>query len=596
MSSADGIKAVRLVIDHAQEVPGSAGASEGGPPEAPERDAGLPEGCPVEPLGVTGTIRHYLDERKQLISMPARDHSRLGVLGLFGRRHELLYEFWPRHNKEGNVTGWRPEKAAEELMAAAARQGVWDPFERVRGAGAWEGEDASLILHAGDALIVNGRTQPPGRIGRHVYPASAPGPRPAREPQIAGEKGPAHALLEILRTWNWRRGETDAQLLLGWIGAAMLGGALDWRPLAWITGDRFTGKSTLQKLMLRVFDESILAVSDASAAGIWQKIGYASLPVALDEVEAEEDNRRANNVIKLARQAASGGVVLRGGADHSGAEFKARSCFLFSSILVPPLLGQDRSRMAILELQELAKDAKLPALEPERLVTIGRALRRRLVDGWPRLADTIEAYRQALIAAGHSARGADQFGTLLACADVMLHDHPPSSEELAEWGERLKASDLAERDDDAADHQRCLNHLLTWVADVYRSGAQKTLGTWIELATDWTTTTLDEAPSLSEARNVLGTYGLKVFEEKGRHWLAVANDHQGLARVYAGTHWAGRSGASGVWVQALRRVKDARAHSGLRFAGLNVRCTLLPLEAVVPQPGADPSGEGLDAF
>jgi hypothetical protein len=31
-------------------------------------------------------------------------------------------------------------------------------------------------------------------------------------------------------------------LLFGWIGAAMVGGALDWRPLAWLTGDRGTGE------------------------------------------------------------------------------------------------------------------------------------------------------------------------------------------------------------------------------------------------------------------------------------------------------------------------------------------------------------------
>jgi predicted ATPase len=33
--------------------------------------------------------------------------------------------------------------------------------------------------------------------------------------------------------------------VLGWIAAATIGGALDWRPSLWITGDLSTGKSTL---------------------------------------------------------------------------------------------------------------------------------------------------------------------------------------------------------------------------------------------------------------------------------------------------------------------------------------------------------------
>ena len=33
--------------------------------------------------------------------------------------------------------------------------------------------------------------------------------------------------------------------MLGWLAAGKLGGALDWRPLIWVTGGSNTGKSTL---------------------------------------------------------------------------------------------------------------------------------------------------------------------------------------------------------------------------------------------------------------------------------------------------------------------------------------------------------------
>ena len=41
------------------------------------------------------------------------------------------------------------------------------------------------------------------------------------------------------------------------------------------------------------------------------------------------------------------------------------------------------------------------------------------------------------------------------------------------------------------------------------------------------------------------------------HYLAIANAHAALAQLFTNTHWAGKSGALGVWVQALRRVPGA---------------------------------------
>ena len=124
--------------------------------------------------------------------------------------------------------------------------------------------------------------------------------------------------------YSWRVDETY-----------MLGGALEWRPMVWVAGDKGTGKSTLQKVVKGVFGRGgLIPAVDASAAGLWQSLGHSSLPVALDEVESEEDNRRNNNLLKLARVAASGGQMLRGGSDHKQASFTVRSCFLFSSILI----------------------------------------------------------------------------------------------------------------------------------------------------------------------------------------------------------------------------------------------------------------------
>jgi len=615
------LAAVREVIDDAVAVPARVeeapppptlgslwrGEAAGPPPEPPPAQdhgggralvpaAGLPEDCPVTPLGVQGALYWYLDALNQLRDVPAKDHNKNVIRSLYGRHLGELRAHFPRHNKNAEIIGWDGEDAAETLMAACSRKGVWDVQGRVRGPGGWLGEHGELIFHCGD-IVVQGASGTsaecaarPDQIGRFVYPASAALPQPV-ERAVAGEAGPAGQLLELLKTWHWARDETDAILLLGWIGAALLGGALDWRPMLWLTGDKATGKSTLQKLLKYVLQDGLLSVTDPTEAGVRQTLAHASLPVAIDEAEAEEDNRTLGKIVRLARQAASGSIVARGGSDHKGHTFTVRSAFLLSSINVPPLQSQDLSRITLMDLRELraAKGGALPELrlDPAAIGEIGRGLKRRLLMGWPRFAVTLETWRQQLAAGGaHAARGADQFGTLLACADLLLFDGPPDPDTLDAWTADLGAKAIAARTDDAADHERMVRHLLSSILDVYRGNKRVTVAGAVMAAAK--RETVDPVDTPEGAQAALQTYGIKVHElGQGEaagdgaavQFLALANNHQGLAHLFERTHWAARSGAVGGWVQACMRVLDARA-GNLRFEGVATRCWLLPLDAV----------------
>jgi hypothetical protein len=136
-----------------------------------------------------------------------------------------------------------------------------------------------------------------------------------------------------------------------------------------------TGKSTLQKALEHLLDGGALHTADATEAALRQLLKQQTLPVLFDELEANEDNRRAKAVIGLARLASSGGDAHRGGQDHEGHAFKAKTCFLFSSILLPPLLQQDRNRLAILELEKIPRGAEPVELDPGRAAPIlGRSL------------------------------------------------------------------------------------------------------------------------------------------------------------------------------------------------------------------------------
>lgn len=605
MTTPTPLHPVDAAIDGAERFePGGDGGRGEHTPE-PNPAGAMPDDVPVIPVGKRDNFYFVIDSSGQLRVIKDNEFGRSKILSLFDRCTWALREYWPRLKSisdghggtTAKVVGVRFEDIQELLVALCAdekRCGIWDPIKYLRGPGAWRGDDGALILHCG--MIVwrggDGGDGPdsraeaigrPGRIDRHVYPAAPAILRPAKQAQQSGDRGgPAREVLDCLGTWNWKRGETDAHLLLGWICAAMVAGAIDWRPMCWVTGERNTGKSTVHKVITAIFDDSVVAVTNTSAAGLWQKIGHSSLPVMVDEMEADADNRRAQGVIELARHAASGGVTLRGGADHQATEFKSQNCFLFSSILVPPLRSQDLSRQAILRLGALDLKSVAPVTDKAHWRRVGRGLLRRMCDGWHRWDATVAAYRQALLQSGHDGRGADQWGSLLAAADLALYDGAPDPETLGIWAERVAPSvdnDAGERDQD--DHDRCLEFLMSSTPETWRAGLKRPIGSYVAEAAGMEMEEL-EHPDPRQARAVLATVGLKVSMHDGEKFLAVAKNHQALQAIFRTTYWAGSAGAAGVWGQALERAPGAlRSPANLSFSGVRSRAVLVPLALAI---------------
>ena len=564
-------------------------------PETPRRPHSLPAGCPVVPLGTKDRVYYYLDALGQLAEPGPRDHSKLNLIAMFSPHAEFLAEWKPRVNRDGVPTGdFAAEQVAFALMKACSELGVWSPAARVRGRGAWLGRDGDLILHLGDTLWVRGRYEPCGLRDDVVYPVMRARPHPAEDPEPGGPGGAAAELLALLRTWSWRRPKLDPYLLLGWICAALVGGALAWRPAVWITGDKGTGKTTLRDLikLLLVDGDGILSTDDGTEAAVRQRMKHDSLPLYLDEAEAEDDNGRILALVKLARIAASGGTILRGGQDHESAEFTVRFATLYSSINHPPMQAQDRSRIAFLHLDKLEAKRDL-RLDPVVLGTLGRRLLRRMADRWPALTQgecpVLATWQEELRARGFDHRGAAQFGVMLAAADVALNDHPPDGETLRRMVERLVAATDDERADELADWQRCLGHLTSCVAQhKWSGGEQRTLGTLIALAAGKPVITTENgevaagAIERQQAQDVLATYGVRLHPDIDGDMVAIANDHRGLAGLFERTHWGARSGASGVWRQALLRVPGAKPSPiPVRFRGPKLRAVLVPLNHVL---------------
>lgn len=582
----------------------------------------LPEDCPVTPLGISGDTCHYLNAIGQYVAIPTKAHSKLTLYGLFGNRASFMIgppqwgKGWDEENKRWK--DFAPDKVARDLIAACHDEGPWNPAaDRLRGRGAWRGEDDDLILHLGTTLLVRNQVERPGKRDRYVYTVSEPrpGPAPERQPQL--EDGPAHELEALLRCWAWSRPDgLDVRLMLGWVCAGFLCGALDWRPQIWVHGARGAGKSTLTKLLKYLYGpgEGCLVTEDASAAGIRSVLRNDSLPVFLDESEPSEDQQRLRALIDLARIAASGGTVLRGTQDHGSASFTVRFMGFFGSVLRPPLKAQDLSRIAFLALRPHSGEA--PVLRESLIRILGRRLHRRMVDGWPRFLESLPLWRQALMQAGMDSRGGDQFGTLLAAADVALHDALPDADTLANWAADVVAETQAERAEQMPEWRRCLEHITTKQAPQWRGGELQSIGRLIAVAAQRQVLTDTETgepmrPSRAtaeDANRVLASVGLKLVPRTDeakrwlyRHpesgaittqpygdllgWLAVANNHHELGSIFRGTHWAGRSGTDGGWKPALQEAPDAVRHKEMRFGGAASRCVLVPLELVLDGDG-----------
>lgn len=625
MSGAD-ITPITAALDNPQPAPAIGQPGEARTERKGRERTPFPPDCPVTPLGIKSTpdgkqTCYYLDVNKQLVGLEANNrHGKNGMVALLGGEAWLEEHFpkWSKPTKErpSEIIGWDQAEATAAFISECVRRGIFTAANKMRGNGAHRHNGTGLVLHCGDKLLVSehradgtikGMTwTDPGVIGPFVYPGGEKVPRPWHE-----EAGvaPARTLMKLVMTWNWRRPRVDPRLFLGAVGASLIGGALQWRPNVWITGGRGTGKSTLNGqdgVLHQLLGEGLFRTGNASAAAIRQSLQNATVPVLFDEIEAAEDNRKVREVVELARVASSGDKIHRGGQDHSAHEFTLRSLFWFSSINIPPLQPQDRSRLAILELQPFGKDAgPPPVLADYHLPVLGRQLLRRMIDCWPRLEATKVAYHGVLAAQGHDGRACDQFGTLLACADVLLHDHDtadglPDMEDLLDWADQCRPERMREITADDPDHVRCLNHLTSAQVQARGGDERVQLASWIggavAQAMDSAGMVVAEGAADDRASARLQNMGLKVvnaqFHPEGRaadgkttpaRWgscefkpdqpgfLAIAKSHQGLAPVFSGQVWAG------IWGDTLARFPDALECQKVKFGRASLKAVLVPL-------------------
>ena len=549
---------------------------------------GLPPHCPVTPLGKRRGVFYFLTPDCELVDLSAGNFGQSHIDALFAPQTNYLLAMWGATGKS-NQKRIKYEGARRNLMDACGRKGVFDAADKVRGRGAWRGEDGGLILHQGDAVVIGGKVCAPGVHGEHVYPA-----RPKLLPTLgdgaASARDAAAQLLALFEKWPWRRGAIDARLLLGWVVASLMGAAIDWRPQVMLTGDSGMGKSTLQHLIKAVMGDRILDVADASAAGLYQTLGYDALGVAFDEFENEDDAKGAA-VLRLARLASSGGRVTRGGADGVPTNYQARGAFLFSAINPPSMRPSEVNRTAVLALRKPADGAKAPVIELADARAIGRQLVARILHMWAFWPERLDYFRARLAALKHSNRGQDQYGTLLAAADLALAEMAPQPGDGA-WEELdsvLNPAAMGETAGAQANWRRCLNHVLAYAPDGWRGFSNKQVGA---LLWNFVEQAGDSPPQRSWVQKELPIVGLALVSRevtdpatgfaRGVDYLGFAPRHPALARVFEGTDWSARRGADGAWINALAQApEEIWTRDRFRIGGAREYGLLVRLDAVL---------------
>jgi hypothetical protein len=532
----------------------------------------MPPDCPVRVIGrdSEGTV-YAVTATNDFRAIERWDYPTL--VGLFAPAASYMFWAWPGYSEQkvtedGEekktlvVKRVERDKAMTCLQQEAAKKPLFDPARQRRGRGGWRDSQDRFIWHSGSWLwssVPAGGSHKlerarPGEHDGFLYTRQALAVDPWQEP-VSPEESPARRILEDLRTWKWERDYLDPVLVLGWLATAIMGGALKARPVVFTTGGAGVGKSTLQELLKLSLDGLVTTSVNTTAAGIYQRAKYDSLPFMIDELESKPGSTRAESVIELARVAYTGGDISRGGADHEATSFTAQQSFFFSAINAPPMLAQDKSRMAILNLGRLDKKNGIGRKVTVSAETDSRMMLRQVMDGWHDFTTRLmPQYWEALAGQGLDARAIDTYGTLLAAAELLVGPEAleeiglPATEHTA-LGELVASATAIERTENLDNWHKCLDMLFQFPIDAWREGVKPTIG---GVCAD---VMAKDGLSISEAQRRLYLANLTIVDLSkhlpdftGRPLLCVPSDGPTLQRLFADSEFN-----KGVWYSALKQ-------------------------------------------
>lgn len=297
-----------------------------------------------------------------------------------------------------DIAFWKDTFSVDDLGTKLARAKAWEVIESMGKIASMKGKfdlqfaekglgvhmvGSKIIVHLGDGLVIDGHEESLGAIDDHFF---------TRDHRLSFTRNCADSeqLIEWTRAVQEYRFEqpSDGVLFIGWLVCAMIGGALDYRPHAWVRGKAGSGKTWLvdkvvQPLMAGGWGDLLSAkMTGAALARLCQN----TLPIVIDE--AESTARREgimNDLFEIMRTASASGdgtgyMIKAGAGARDVIRTQPRCCFMLLSISLAALKDSERSRISSIKLGEKGvADWEMVSGDIMAIMKKGNELRSRII-------------------------------------------------------------------------------------------------------------------------------------------------------------------------------------------------------------------------
>ena len=279
--------------------------------------------------------------------------------------------WWHLVKGEENLSRETARRIGDSLIRAADLLGPVD-MSTIYGRGAVRTEEGKVLWHLGDRILQDD-LELPLEEAEGIWLAE-----PRIEMYSSASDKEIQAAAEAILAYRWH-GEQDGKRFLGWIAAAVAGGALAWRPHLMIPAEAGSGKSWLMEQVLqRIMGPLLIRIADGTTASVARYTDASSLPVVL-----EEAGSWVGDILPLLRIAAGGdGFRLRADSASRGVVAQSpRFPALISSTTVPNMTAADASRISLVRLGREVADWPTVEARIIKALDVSRQIRSAMIRG-----------------------------------------------------------------------------------------------------------------------------------------------------------------------------------------------------------------------
>lgn len=498
-------------------------------------------------------------------------------------------DFWAGWFPVKKDTDFDTVQATDFIIQACNEIGFFNP-SRIRGRGTWIEEDSKnpdikkIVIHTGTKLIVNGKETQLGTYkSKFIYELQEDLELDPSMPLSTEEAG---QLLDLCKTVSWSR-PNDGILFAGWCVIAPFGGALEWRPHIWISGESSSGKSTVCYTILKplIGTMGLNVQGKTTEAAIRQSLQMDSIAVYFDEADTDskEDKQRIQDVISLARSGndQDAPAVIKGGQDGGVKTYNVKSCFAFSSVVFQPATQADYRRFTSLETKVISDKNKAQAYvktikEKSKIITKGfcKRFRNRTINMLPIILENIQAFKDALFEEMENQGALNQLAPMLAGAYSLTNDEAATVEQAKafikglDWGREAENFRSTDKSDIISE---ILNARVKGAANENLLIGELVLNASAQVNTDRASR---EAANAELKRN-----GLGVGVRSNVEYLFIANKHPRVKALLNTKENGGKFRDN--YEKLLSRIDGAIAGVPYKFIPENKRSTMIPLNNIV---------------